>query len=141
MIWVEVVAQKVFYYIKRGGLKKMVAKQATFEGTHNITKAKVFLFLYHRRYKLHLNTGLDIRRIAEETGTNYDYLRAKAGKWCRWKYLSRQVGLSPDRRPVYLYYLGKRGETFLRERVPKDVLQRCIRELQAVRWGGDHDVS
>lgn len=106
---------------------------ATFNGVHNASKAKVFIVLYHLKYKLGLNTGLNVLDLYLQSGVNYDYLRSKLGKWYEWGFLSRRPVDSGKGRAVYTYMIAKRGEHFIEDIVPRDILNQYVAEIKAFR--------
>lgn len=106
---------------------------ATFNGVHNASKTKVFIVLYHLKHKLGLNIGLNVLDLHLQSGVNYDYLRTKLGKWHEWGFLSRKPVDSGKGRAVYTYMIAKRGEHFIEDIVPRDLLNQYVAEIKTFR--------
>jgi len=106
--------------------------KASFKGVHNATKSKVFIVLYHRRFKLGEHTGLSLHEIVDNTGANYHYLTGRLLKWIQWGYVKRKPGQA-EGRPVFLYTIAKRGKHFIEHRLPKDKLQQYTAEIREHR--------
>ena len=106
---------------------------ATFRGSHNASKTKTLIILHHHKYNLKLSTGLNVRQLHSESGVNYDYLRSRLGKWFKWKYVSRRAHDDGNGRPMFYYTITVRGEHFINNIVPKDVLTRYINEINQYR--------
>jgi len=103
---------------------------ATFNEKHNVSKCKVLITLYHRKYKLKVNTGLGVSELHKQSGVNYDYIKSRVTKWVEWRYLERSVKDNRVGRPLYVYRLADRGRHFIEDIVPRDWLERYIAEIQ-----------
>ncbi len=121
-------------FISKSG-KVIISKPhiATFNDVHNASKTKVFIVLYHRKNRLGLNTGLNVRDIHLQSNVDYDYLRTRMSKWHEWGYLSRRPVDSGKGRAVYTYMIAKRGEHFIEDIVPGDILNQYIAEIKAFK--------
>ncbi len=90
-------------------------------------------FLYHRKHKLGLNDGLNVWDIHLQSGVDYDYLRSRLRKWKEWGYLNRKPVDTGVGRPEYQYTIAKRGEHFIEDIVPRNILNQYIAEIKAKR--------
>ena len=100
---------------------------ATFHGKHNEAKSKALITLLGRKERGY--GGLTLRELARESSVSYEYLKSRLGKWYQWKYITRRV-TNGDIRPVYTYSIALRGEAFVKNRIPPDVLAIYISELK-----------
>lgn len=98
--------------------------EAYFGGNNNHMKTKALYFLY-----LYSDRAFSVAEIARYTGINYQSLMVKIGKWVKWKYVKRKVRVPETGQPLSTYVLAKRGEDFLRYRVPEELLKKTRREL------------
>ena len=103
---------------------------ATFKGKHNESKSKALLCLWDAKQRG--LSGLSLKLLAFESSVSYAYLKARLGKWHSWGYVARYI-TKGRLRPVFSYKIAARGERFLDERVPHDVLARYIEEMHAYK--------
>ena len=106
---------------------------AALDDKHNASKSKVFIVLYHRKYKAHNNTGLGVGDLHKQSGVNYDYIKSRVTKWCGWKYLDRRTRDTDAGRPLYVYTLAERGRHFIEDILPREWLKRYISEIKTFR--------
>jgi predicted ArsR family transcriptional regulator len=106
---------------------------ATFNGSHNASKTKALVVLYHRKHTLRLNTGLSSLQLHQQSGVSYDTLRSHLKRWVEYRYLARRPADSHRGRPVYYYTIAARGEHFIQDIVPRDVLDRYVKEIKQSR--------
>jgi hypothetical protein len=93
---------------------------ATFNEIHNASRSMAYLVLYHRRYTLGKETGLGVRALSNQSGVDYDYIRAKIGKWVSWGFLLRKVAVPESGRPYYTYMMDERGKHFVEDILPRE---------------------
>lgn len=87
----------------------------------------------YKYHKIGLNTGLNVRDIHLQSGVDYDYLRSRLRKWHEWGYLNRKPVDTGKGRPVYAYTIARRGEHFIEDIVPRDILNQYIAEIRAFK--------
>lgn len=115
---------------KEGKLIVSRPHKATFHGIHNATKSKVLIVLYWLKNTVGDNTGMSAIELSEKAGVNYNYLKTRIGKWHDWKYVSRRAVGQSKGRPIYRYTIAQRGEHFIEDIVPRDILARYIDEIK-----------
>ena len=64
---------------------------ASFNGKHNHTKVRVFIFLFNTQ-----NTYLSALEISNESLVSYGYCRNRLRYWAKWGYLKRRLSLRLD---------------------------------------------
>lgn len=101
-------------------------------GIHNISKTKALLVLYDRKHHKKDNSGLGVHELHLQSGVDYDYLRTKLAAWARWGYLNRRP-IESKGRATWAYTIASKGDRFITEIVPREVLQRCVAEIRASR--------
>lgn len=116
---------------KEGKLIISRPHKASFHGIHNASKSKVLIVLYWLKNTVGDNTGLSVKELAEKSGCNYDYLKTRLGKWHDWRYVSRRAVGQVVGRPIYKYSIAQRGEHFIEDIIPKDILSRYIDEIKS----------
>lgn len=106
--------------------------KATFNGKHNRTKVIVLITLYERKKKG--LPGLTLAELSETIPINYSSLSASLVRYCRqgWDYCNKRIGLHKGK-PSYRYEIAHRGVHFLEHRVPPDVLQDCLNQINEFR--------
>ena len=104
-----------------------------FRGVHNFSKTKAFLVLYDRKHHKGVNTGLGVRELHLLSGVDYDYLRTKLVKWAQWGYLNRRPVEGRNGRATWAYTIGAKGERFIKDIVPPEVLRECVEAVKAHR--------
>ena len=102
-----------------------------FRGIHNFSKTKAFLVLYDRKVHRGIDTGLGVRDLHLESGVSYDYLRTKLVKWAKWGYLNRRPVEGKNGRVTWAYTIGAKGERFIKDIVPPEVLRQCVEQVKA----------
>lgn len=102
---------------------------ANFNNIHNASKSKVFMVLYHRRFKLGIATGLGVMELHQQSGVPYNTVNNKRKKWVEWGYLKRAIKAGKTR-PFYSYSLTERGIHFVRDIIPDYWLQRYAAEIR-----------
>jgi hypothetical protein len=99
---------------------------ATFHGKHNECKSKALIILLDRKGKA--QGGLTLKQLALASNVSYEYLKSRLGKWHEWQYVRRYITHGRNR-PVYSYSIAARGERFVQMRIPTQVLDTYISEL------------
>lgn len=84
-----------------------------FTGKNNNSKGKVLIWLLHIKGK-----HRTARQLHDETGVNYNYLRARLSFWYNIRYLNRHAILPSKGRPVWAYSIAERGEHFVNDMMP-----------------------
>ncbi len=100
--------------------------QATFKGKHNAVKSKCLVFL-----SLHSNESFTARELSENVpDASYKSLLTLLFRWYQWAYVSRRPG-SKDSTGwhVYRYRIAQRGQDFIENRVPSDLLNDLLKEV------------
>ena len=98
---------------------------ATFNYPHNYSKTRVLIALYQLKYKRHNAVGLSTRELHDITGVPLSYLWFRLPDWCEWRYI-RRVHSTKDYLAWFGYKIDKRGERFLLDRVPDEVITDCF---------------
>jgi len=106
-----------------------------FKGCHNYSKTKSFLVLYDRKHYKGVNTGVGVRELHLLSGVDYDYLRTKLVKWAQWGYLNRRPLEGRNGRATWVYTIGSKGENFIKNIVPPEVLRECVEAVRAHQRG------
>lgn len=96
---------------------------AYFGGNNNSIKSKTLLLLHHYKNQLNNNTGLTLMELHKLTGCNYESLKASMSKWVRWHYILRHNG------QPYRYIIAARGIRFVEQRIPLDIFNRYVSEI------------
>ena len=105
-----------------------------FRGTHNHSKTKMLIILYDRKHYKHISTGLGVRELHLQSGVDYDYLRTKLVKWAQWGYLNRRPVESKGR-ATWAYTIDAKGERFIKDILPPEVLRECVEAVKAHQRG------
>lgn len=109
---------------------KLRSPHATFNGSHNRVKSKLFMFLdIHPRKPGH--EYMSIKGIAESSGITKNYLRCRAPLLAGWRYLADQP-IRDGSKAVMGYALDQRGRLFLTERMPLALWWEIACELMAL---------
>lgn len=106
--------------------------EATFNGRHNLAKSKTLIVLYHLKHKLADTRGLTLKQLSIQSGVSYNTLKSSLGDWFLWKYVKRRA-IEGSTRPKFAYTIGRRGEHFIENRLPKNRLQDYISEIREHR--------
>jgi hypothetical protein len=101
-------------------------------GIHNISKTRAFLVLYDRKYHKKDTTGLGVHELHLQSGVDYDYLRTKLVKWAQWGYLNRRP-VEVRGRATWAYTIAAKGERFIKDIVPPEVLRQCVEAVKEHR--------
>lgn len=117
------------FYTKDGRLIVPVDHMADFTGNNNSSKSKVLIYLLHRKGQYRT-----ARQIHEETGANYDYLRARLSFWFNIRYINRRVVTHAKGRPMWAYCIAERGEHFVNDRIPTEKRDHYISEINLWRF-------
>jgi len=104
-------------------------KIATFNYPHNYSKTRVLIALYWLKYKRHNAVGLSTRELHDITGVPLSYLWFRLRTWRKRRYI-RRVRSTKDYLAWFGYKIAPRGERFLLNRVPDEVLTDCLRLMR-----------
>jgi predicted ArsR family transcriptional regulator len=116
------------FYSKDGRLIVPHDHTAYFGGRNNRSKGMVLIWLLH-----HKGQFRTARQLADETGVNYDYLRARLSFWFNIRYVNRKVVLPRRGRPVWSYCIAERGEHFVENRIPVEKRNEYISDINLWR--------
>ena len=101
---------------------------ACFLGKNNSSKGRVLIWLMHLGGKFRT-----ARQIADETGVNYEYIKARLMFWFRIKYVNRKLLIPSVGRPVWSYCIAERGRHFVDEHLPADKFSEYINDINLWR--------
>lgn len=107
---------------------------AHFNDKFNASRTMVYMVLYHHKHRLGKSTGLTLSEIVSQAGNclSYAYIKTRLAKWVSWKFIERKLSERAGR-ACYEYRIAERGETFIRERVPQEWLQRYASRIREAK--------
>lgn len=118
---------------KSGELIQARPHFATFNEKHNACRSKVYIILYHRKFRQFIDTGLTLKEIALLSTVDYFYIKAKIGKWVSWGFVDRKGIRLSNGKPAFCYTIGTRGRHFVEDIIPADWLKTYVDEIKAQR--------
>jgi hypothetical protein len=102
---------------------------AWFSPTHNSSRMKVYIVLYDRNHHQGDATGMSTGQLRVATGVSSNYLSSRLGKWVKWGFLKRAVGVV-NGRATFVYSLAERGTHMVEDILPDEWLMTFINEMR-----------
>lgn len=101
--------------------------RATFKGSHNLSKARLFVGLYYHQIVKH-GKPLNYKELCSITGLSVCYVACRIRFFVEWEFMDRvKVGR------CFVYTLAKRGKKFVEQRIPPDVFAQIVKDIKEYR--------